>query len=46
MQGAQEVGHTGTKVGLHDTDEIVFITPIYYYEIYRQPKTLLDRAPA
>lgn len=29
---------------MHDADVIVFATPIYYYEMSGQMKTLLDRA--
>lgn len=29
---------------MHDADVIVFATPIYYYEMCGQLKTLLDRA--
>ena len=31
---------------MHDADAIVFATPIYYYEMCGQMKTLLDRANA
>ena len=31
---------------MHDADAIVFATPIYYYEMSGQMKTLLDRANA
>lgn len=29
---------------MHDADVLVFATPIYYYEMSGQMKTLLDRA--
>ena len=49
----QKLGHCVIKddaveiaAKMHDADAIVFATPIYYYEMCGQMKTLLDRANA
>lgn len=34
----------GVATKMHDTDVLVFATPVYYYSISGQLKTLLDRA--
>ena len=43
--GAQEAGHSVETVHkMHDADVLVFATPVYYYSVCGQLKTMLDRA--
>ena len=34
----------GIAAKMHDADVLVFATPVYYYSVYGQLKTMLDRA--
>ena len=48
LRGAQEAGHKVEKITFVQkmlvADVIVFATPIYYYEMCGQMKTMLDRS--